>query len=197
MTLLRRAPREVYRVYGEQEFLEGADHAEALPPLARACEDRRANARSAAPGGGGRHLRRVTGTALLVGAVGAVGAVTAASGLLSGRGPGRRIGESRRASLGPLVASHVSRAPIWRARAPRTLRSALRPASQPMRTGQGLAVVRRRGLARGGRRPGVEIAVERPQHPPAVQASVAGLTATAGAPAGAQRPMHPEFGFER
>jgi hypothetical protein len=207
MTLLRRAPREVYRVYGEEEFLEGADHAEALQTLARAGQGGRAVLPPAVSGAGERRLRRVVGATLLVGAVGVVGALTAVSGLLSGRGTGRRFGGSLRASVGASVgprvglhgsrASHVSLARIWQARAAQRRRSELRPASQPARTKHGAAGERRRGPAGGARRSSLEIAVLAAQRPQAARVSVARLTAMAGAAASSQGPVRPEFGFER
>src|SRR5580704_6574500 len=62
--LLRRAPREVYRVYSEDEFFDGATNEELFEPVAPA-------------GTGERRLRRLAGAAMLVGAVGTVGGVIA------------------------------------------------------------------------------------------------------------------------
>lgn len=76
MTRLRRRPRTVYRVYGEEEYLAGAD---ALPlredaPASRECPSRDCSSREPAPG---RRLQRIVGAAALTGAVGTVGGVLA------------------------------------------------------------------------------------------------------------------------
>jgi hypothetical protein len=84
MSILRRRPREVYRVYTEDEYLDGAGSEPATveqSPVA------------AEPGrklmGEGR-LRRAAGMAMLAGAVGAVGGVVVANSSRGHRGAGRR-----------------------------------------------------------------------------------------------------------
>jgi hypothetical protein len=62
MTLLRRAPREVYRVYGEEEFFADTT----------AHDDR---VGGTALGSGDRQLQRLAGVTVLLAAVGAVGGV--------------------------------------------------------------------------------------------------------------------------
>jgi hypothetical protein len=80
MTLLRRAPREVYRVYSEAEFFDGAVAGMELFKSA------------SAPGLRDRRLRRFAGAAMLAGAVGTmVGAVVLADSRPP-RGSGRRAG---------------------------------------------------------------------------------------------------------
>jgi hypothetical protein len=201
MTVLRRAPREVYRVYGEQEFLDGVDHAEAPLRRSQAGYCRRATRPPAGSWTGERRLRRVTGAALLLGAVGAVGALSAFSGAPSTKGRGRGLGGSLRASIGPLAGTHVrragqvSQARIWRPRAARRSSGERSRAARPARIDQ-RAGRRGRALVAGAPLPSVERAVE----PPKVNGtsvSVARLTATAGASVGPQGPVHPEFGFER
>lgn len=70
MTRLRRRPRAVYRVYGEEEYLAGVDTLSALedPPLAEEPTH-------------GRRLQRIAGAAALTGAVGTVGGVVGLAGL--------------------------------------------------------------------------------------------------------------------
>jgi hypothetical protein len=92
MTLLRRAPREVYRVYGEDEFL--AD------PL---CDERMRKLPAAA---GARRLTRIAGATILVAAAGAVGGLIASTSTPSIAGNRRR--ERQRAQ--PAVAS-IGRTP--------------------------------------------------------------------------------------
>jgi hypothetical protein len=70
MTRLRRRPRTVYRVYGEEEYLAGAGAFTAwedAPP-----------AEEPTPG---RRLQRLAGAAALTGAVGTVGGVVGLAGL--------------------------------------------------------------------------------------------------------------------
>jgi hypothetical protein len=84
MTPLRRAPREVYRVYTEEEFFDGGMDEE---PFASAIS----------VGTGERRLRRLAGAALLVGAVGAVGGIVVATSVRPVRGSKRRSGTDVRA----------------------------------------------------------------------------------------------------
>jgi hypothetical protein len=64
MALLRRAPREVYRVFSESDFLAGADADEQWQPVA-------------ADAGGGRRPHRFAVAAMLAGALAGVAAVLA------------------------------------------------------------------------------------------------------------------------
>jgi hypothetical protein len=61
MALLRRAPREVYRVFNEADFLADGDAGELFEPATREAA--------------GRRPRRIAGIAMLLGAVAAVGAM--------------------------------------------------------------------------------------------------------------------------
>lgn len=81
MSILRRAPREVYRVYSEEAYLAGVDelgewHA---PPAKDGSHD--------------RGLRRLGGAAALTGALGALGGVVAFMGL-GARSPARLLAGS-------------------------------------------------------------------------------------------------------
>jgi hypothetical protein len=73
MTLLRRAPREVYRVYSEEEFFAVGEDA----LLAGSAASAGLSEPAVSVGAGDRRLRRLAGAAALAGAVGAVGATLA------------------------------------------------------------------------------------------------------------------------
>jgi hypothetical protein len=92
LALPRRAPREVYRVYTEDEYLRGVDGG--LPDIAGLP----ANARN--------RLRRIASAALLVGVCGAVGGVLALGGFAPATGPARRMRLGGRAVRGRLVAAN-------------------------------------------------------------------------------------------
>jgi hypothetical protein len=89
MTLLRRAPREVYRVYTEDEFLADATCEELFPTSGRAVSSRRL---------------RFAGTTLLLAAAGAVGGLVVLTSMqpLSG---GRRRERPRPVMTSGLLAS--------------------------------------------------------------------------------------------
>jgi hypothetical protein len=95
MTLLRRRPREVYRVFTEEEYLNGAElefgtgseRPATVEPVRRSSDTPR--------------LRRVAGVTMLVGAIGAVGGVVALNSAWAHRSTERRTGH--------LVASMRSR----------------------------------------------------------------------------------------
>jgi hypothetical protein len=70
MTRLRRRPRAVYRVYGEEEYLAGVDTLSAREDLPLVEEPTH-----------GRRLQRIAGAAALTGAVGTVGGVVGLAGL--------------------------------------------------------------------------------------------------------------------
>jgi hypothetical protein len=94
MTMLRRAHREVYRVYGEDDFLARvADHQDVEP---------------AAPARAERLLHRVAGTAMLLAAAGMVGGLVALTSLSSGAATRRRL------ATGLLDAGGLRGAPSWR-----------------------------------------------------------------------------------
>jgi hypothetical protein len=78
MTLLQRTPREVYRVFDEDEFLaRGAGQLGNVPATPVTAE---------------RRLRRIAGTTVLVAAAGAVGGLLTVAGVFSVSGARRRTG---------------------------------------------------------------------------------------------------------
>jgi hypothetical protein len=86
VTLLRRAPREVYRIYSEEEFFDGASGMELFTP-------------TNSSGRGERRLRRLAGVAMLAGAVGMTGGAVVLAGSRPTRGPGRRVGDGAAQAL--------------------------------------------------------------------------------------------------
>jgi hypothetical protein len=93
MTLLRRAPREVYRLYDEQEFFGQAAGEEPF--------------QVAAPQAGVRWLHRVAGATVLLAVTGAVGGVVAGAGPPSVKGGGRAVRSSLLAATGSLLAARA------------------------------------------------------------------------------------------
>jgi hypothetical protein len=177
MMLLRRAHREVYRVYGEEDFLAGADQEERFT--------------AAASGAGERRLRRAAGAAMLVGAVSAVGGLIVLNSLPPVKGTGRRFGSGLRGDTEVLVFAGVSRARVERGQA---------DAGRPVRvrtTGRARQMARARGAKRPGERrraaaaPAQHVGVQIDATP----ASVTRLTASASAEP--ERSERAEFGFER
>jgi hypothetical protein len=180
MTLLRRAPREVYRVYDEEEFLAYADGGEC--------------SQVTMSGVGGRRLHRVASATMLVAAIGAVGGLVAIVGLSSVAGDRRRVGAGLLTATGSFASSRAARIHIWRERA------GSRPRHQSARDrwAERVRGVRRAGVSRAGARLSVLAAASRRQISPAevvAPASVARLTATVSAES--QRSGQSEFGFER
>jgi hypothetical protein len=106
MTALRRAPREVYRVYGEDEF------------LARVAELR--DIEPAAPASARRLLHRVAGTTMLLAAAGMVGGLVALTSLSSGSGTGTRrrvaglLAANGSRSERPRRPARLAPAEVWR-----------------------------------------------------------------------------------
>lgn len=101
MTLLRRAPREVYRVYSEEEFL--AD------PL---CDERMGKLDAAA---GARRLNRIAGATVLVAAAGAVGGLIAWTITPSIAGNRRRERQRAQPAVVSIGRAPASRPRVWRA----------------------------------------------------------------------------------
>lgn len=95
MRLPRRAPREVYRVYDEDEFFARADHDERL-------------LEPSASGIGERRLRRVAGATALLAVSGAVLGLVAIAGLPAPSGTRRRAGTNLLAATGSIAASRAS-----------------------------------------------------------------------------------------
>jgi hypothetical protein len=100
MTLLRRAPREVYRLYDEEDFFAAADQ-----------EERRESVTTAPPGG--RRLRRIAGTTTLLAAIGATGGLIALNRAVSVAGAGRQLTAGLLAGTGSPAPSHASRTHVW------------------------------------------------------------------------------------
>ncbi len=100
MTLLRRAPREVYRVYGEDEFFARVDHDERPEPTA--------------PGMGARRLRRMAGATMLLAVTGAVGGLVVIASLPAASGTRRRAGTGLLSATRSFAASRASRGQVWR-----------------------------------------------------------------------------------
>ena len=198
MTLLRRAPREVYRVYGEQEFFAcapGGEHVEATMPAI-----------------GVRRLHRVADATMVLAAMGAVGALLAIA-TRSAAGDGRRVGAGLLAATGSLGSSRGSRTHVWRGLAnadadgPRKRSAPARPADRARQVELARQVDRARTSHRASARPRAgAVAKHHASAPiePAPQASVSGMTAQAsaespqpGPPAQVRQPGQSEFGFER
>ena len=131
MTRLRRRPRAVYRVYGEEEYLAGAD---ALPAWDGPPSDESKH---------GRRLQRIAGAAALTGAVGTVGGVVGLAGLRAHAVDRRKIAERVVPSVraGALrghasTPAHVARRQILHPSPPRRMRS---HRSTPVRVSLGRA----------------------------------------------------------
>jgi hypothetical protein len=199
MTVLRRAPREVYRVFGEDEFLARvADHRDIEP---------------AAPASAQRLLHRVAGTTMLLAAAGMVGGLVALTSLSSGTGTG-----TRRRIVAGLLAANGSRSahprPSVRLAPAEVWREAAGARRYHRRGAQERTSSRERALRRASRP--TQRSLDRPE-PPVITAdrtvpvadeaqtrsapidavtstSSAGATAVASQP---RRSGQPEFGFER
>jgi hypothetical protein len=189
MTLLRRRPREVYRVYSEDEYLNGAGLEVGAGMEVAAGDGWPAPVGPARKGGGERRLRRAAGVAMLAGAVGTVGGVVVMTGSRAHSGAGRRPGN--------LVASM---------RSPRVVRSpAVAGTSAPpwaAVASPGKATHSR--VVRAGRRSAVVVDYVPPSssgEAPVTTAAPSGVT-TADTSAGEATPRtraakQAEFGFER
>jgi hypothetical protein len=201
MTLLRRAPREVYRVYDEEEFLARTDCEVAFEAVAASGE---------------RRMKRVLGATTLVAITGVVG------GLAVFTSPRVAAGGSRRsrgllAAASALANVRTARSQMWRApvKTPVVVRR-----SNPVeakRLPPGRLATRGQPARRGERMEATPSptglpAVLSPQARPAPRPQAAGRSATwrlaaeqpaaehpaAGQPAAGQPAAgQPEFGFER
>jgi hypothetical protein len=197
MMLLRRAPREVYRVYGEEEFFAVAARDERFEPTG---------------GRVGRRRHRVAGATVLLAATGAVGGLIALNSLSAATDARRRVGAGLLTATRSLASSRVARVQVWRetTSAGGSRRRRLREQGGAQRAGR-LRVVsgtsRRRSVragqpatavprasasertaAGGGRARSPQMVVVAPAQPVQVTAS------TTAAP---QRSGQSEFGFER
>jgi hypothetical protein len=212
MTLLG-APREVYRVYGEEEFFARVERELSLGPSAGERID------AAPSAAGGRMLRRAVGPTLLLAVIGAVGGLVAMTAVPSSSRRGRRAGAAAGgarplAATGSLVASPGAGVQVWRA--PRDRVDPGGPLTREWQVGRGQAVrsaataTQRQpspagtlpagaaASASGVTAPATELAAStlaaRPS--PAPSAGVAAHPVTA-APAQSPPQGQAEFGFER
>jgi hypothetical protein len=191
MTTLQRSPREVYRVFDEDEFLvRGADQLGNAPATPVTAE---------------RRLRRIAATTVLVAAAGAIGGLLAVAGVLSVSGARRRSrvrlfaatglasSPSRAQSVGErhLTASGGSRDAAVRGRAKRVATS--RRSHLEVRS-----VARRRALSgpAGGRARALA-SMAAPRSTSVEAAPSAGDTPPAADGPQLQRASRTEFGFER
>jgi hypothetical protein len=112
MSLLRREPREVYRVYDEDEFLAadgvGTDHGES-PAAPRAEVPRQSVSMAEEASARATGARRFAVPALLIGAVACVGGLVTVSSMPSRRGIPRRPDAGRGAAAAPATAAGTSR----------------------------------------------------------------------------------------
>ncbi|MGP0102885.1 MAG: hypothetical protein ACLPUT_14855 [Solirubrobacteraceae bacterium] len=188
MTLLRRAPREVYRVYGEEEFL--------------ACADRDERSESTTSGAGERRLHRVAGATMLLAVAGAVGGLIAITSLSAAAGARRRVGARLLAATGSFTSSRVARAHVWREPAGSGWSAQRRMQEShagPVRVAPRTRAPRRAAapqLAIASERTPV-VAVRRQGTPIAVATPAQAVRLTASAAAQSQRSGQSEFGFER
>jgi len=171
MTLVRRARREVYRVYGEEEFFACAARGE-LPAVVAA--------RPAS-----RRLRRVARTTMLLAATGAVGGLVGLSGRQSVSDARRRIGGGLLAATSPFASAHGVRVHARRdpARVGRQYRRA--PAVGRAHHGR---FEGRRGRSTTSRKPSVSIEIAAPPPRARIAAAVSAQPPRTG---------QSEFGFER
>jgi hypothetical protein len=178
MQLPRREPREVYRVYGAEEFLAGADAEDGLAStLAQDADSRNLRPRS---GGAGREKAiRSASAAILIAGVGA------ACGLIVARNmpvAGRRI-QQRAGGLHAVAGSQG--APAIAAASPQPTRRAAQPSVHQVRSAPGR--VRRGPHSSVTPPPAIESAAS-----PRVTLAAAGRSEAAPEP-----PVPVEFGFER
>jgi hypothetical protein len=191
MMLLRREPREVYRVYSEDEFFECAAADE--PSVATAT--------------GAERRHRAAGVTMLLAAVGAVGGLIAIASLTPAARSGRRTG-GLLAAARPSAASRLQSALVWRQSANA---AGLRPRSAPPRqmprahrsrrvTAPARGTVAARSHNRVARVPAVPILAPAQQRLQVVAAAGRVEVATS-APVGRNpspsRSGASEFGFER
>jgi hypothetical protein len=213
MTLLRRRPRVVYRVYAEDEFVGARDEffdvAEGGLPsegdrseIGQLAEGESEGARvdvagpveSFRPAASGR-LRRLAGAAMLAGAVGAVG-IVAANGLRAARSAGDR--RTRGVSL---PATRLHAAASWPSALHRRVVARGALSASVERPAVGLAYTSRGGPRRVGHGDGAwrsHAGAKRP-HAGLERGGLPAVVArsTASAPSRPPRTAHGEFGFER
>ncbi|HSZ14441.1 MAG TPA: hypothetical protein VK790_10455 [Solirubrobacteraceae bacterium] len=182
MTLLRRAPREVYRVYDEDEFFASAgigQCGEAPTPTPEL----------------DRHAHRVAGVTVLVAAVGAVAGLVVITSVSPSARAGRRAGARLSADGGAVGRSHEASTRIWNAPADtdgapagdETERAASANGGGSATLARRVEMARRAAATR--RTAGSTIT--------ASASPAADGSAQAAASSGAATVKQPEFGFER
>jgi hypothetical protein len=200
MMRVRRAPREVYRVYSEEEFFGGDEL------LAGGVADER---RVGSAGGGDQRWHTAAGVTIAAAAIGAIGGAVVLTWVASAPRDGRRATAGLLAAAGSLAPSHLAGTHVWRgpsnAEGPR-------PRGVTMRRIAAAEPSRRAGTpvraARARRSPGIGVRGQVTQTlamaPTTYEAAaVARPLASAGtlsAPTATAQPLHPaasEFGFER
>jgi hypothetical protein len=184
MTVLRRAPREVYRVYTEEDFLARVAEQQDIEPAASASAE--------------GLFQRIAGTTMLLAAAGLVGGLVALASLSSGNGT------RRRSATGLLVAGGSHRAPSQRSARIAPAEVLPEAAGAGGSRKQGAEVAERVPIRRPEPRlvspeealPVADVAQPRSAPIEAVTSTSAsaGATAVASQP---QRSGQPEFGFER
>jgi hypothetical protein len=215
MRLPRRAPREVYRVYAEEEFLAGAeeglldgaaqegvadrDQVDALMPRRPRADGGALRSIEGASGEAGRRLRRAAGAAMLLGAIGAFAVLLVVNGLLSAGVTTRRFAQAGLTATGQAAGSTGTSAGAPGAPgashrlSSRAAASSARPGRSPQ--GGGPASTARRRGGRSSRGGSVSVQGRATAIATAAALSVARLTASAVAGSGSTG--DPEFGFER
>jgi hypothetical protein len=170
ITLPRRAPREVYRVYTENEYLAGVD-GPLLEPLFPADAQHR--------------LRRVASAAVLVGAFGAVGVVLVLNSSLPSGSAARRLRSPRLADE-PTPVSRVQRARLMPVHTRAALQARVAPAAPHRRDLEVTYPAPPSDVHTGGAAEARQQDVVSPR-----------VTASAQSPSPSPSPGHSEFGFER
>jgi hypothetical protein len=176
LILLRRAPRTVYRVFDEEEYLSGSGEEECF---------------TAPASGAHRRLRRAASAAMLVGTVSAIGGLVTLSDVWPVRGSGRRLGVGLRDLAGALISPRAARTHDWRERErARRPREGARAAGAAVRAGGPVQPSGRR------RTPGRSASAPAPRAPTDT-ALVALARSTVGQSVPLARAGQAEFGFER
>jgi hypothetical protein len=216
VTLLARAPREVYRVYSEEEFF-GEDELFACGEdgLCAGVASTGLFEPAGSPGAGERRLRRLAGVAALAGAVGAVVATFAVTGRWPAAGAVRRAVPDASATAPTRIATaHASVPGARREAAPPVHRlltdtKSLRPRGGHRRPGASRdADVRRWHGGEYARRYAVPAprtapapVLARPNSAPmdvaSANAAPVDVATASGVATTTPQPQHAEFGFER
>ncbi len=191
MRLLGRAPREVYRVYSEEEFFAYVDGDERSEPAGAAGE---------------RRMQRVAGVTVLLAAAGAVGGVIAITSLSATTGGRRRVGAGLLAVTRSLMSAQATRTRVWRelpgsdgSRQPSLHELGVaRHTSRVMlmrreRARRSAAAARLVNLSKAA----ATVAVREQSTTIAVAAPAQPVRVTASAAVTSQQPGQAEFGFER